>query len=113
MFLFIFFHILKDVHELLLVVFLVDNLNYIHHNFVVDGNIQVEYLVLDINAMDQFLIRSYNNMENMVKIYMDLVEVNMDLFVKDMDFVMNILHKLSKTKESTNFVQFEIKPSIL
>ena len=79
MLLLILFHILKDVHELILVVFF--SLNYIDHNFVVDLTIQVEYLVLDIDAMDQFLIRSYNNMENMVKIYMDLVEVNMDLVV--------------------------------
>ena len=33
MFLLIFFHILKDVHELIPVVFFIDNLNYINHNF--------------------------------------------------------------------------------
>ena len=54
MFFLIFFHILKDVQELLPVVFLVDNLNYIHHNFVVDEPIQVEYLILDIDELEKF-----------------------------------------------------------
>jgi len=54
MFLLIFFYILKDVHELLLVVFLVVYLNYSYHNFVVDEPIQVEYLVLDIDELEKF-----------------------------------------------------------
>ena len=55
MFPLIFLHILKDVHVLILVVFFVDNLNYILHNLVVVEHIQVAYWVLDMEALDHFL----------------------------------------------------------
>jgi hypothetical protein len=93
MFQLIYLHKLKDVHELILVVFFEDRLNYIRrHNLVVVGHIPVAYLVLDMEALDHFLDLVLHNVEDMAGVDMNLVEVDMDLVEVDMDLVVEDNH---------------------
>ena len=93
----------KDVHELILLIFLIYHLNHTSFNFRVVAHNQVAYLALDIEILGYCLDFVHHNVENMVEEDNHLVEVDMDVFVEDNSVFVEYNHLVIKYNQ--NFVE--------